>query len=305
VSVLLVDGDNLAMRALHAVPEGTMEADGVNTGATVIFMNLLARAVRENGVDRMLVAFDSHDPDKPLVRREVFSDYKAQRKPAPPGREETFGLIQDLLDALEVEVQEVPRMEADDLIASAWAHHRRTDEVLILSGDKDLLQLTDGTTAVLRPGNGALESWDATRVWQHYGVPPERLAHYLALVGDVSDNIPGVRGIGPKKALKIVQAADEAGAHFDHTITAQGWDEQRQAQAWLSYVLVDLREETLLPPGYVSAWEFPLRPTMTGRLSRLLDKYRLARLRREVEQGTLWGAGENDALMDEALTHLS
>lgn len=301
---LLVDGDNIAMRALHAVPEGTMEADGVNTGAAVIFMNILARAVREFEVDRMMVGFDCHDPAHTLVRREVFPDYKAQRKPAPPGREETFGLIRDLLEALDVEVVERPSMEADDLIASAWAAVEPEREILVLSGDKDLLQLADDRTRVLRPHNGALEVWDKARVEEHYGIPARRLNEYLALVGDVSDNIPGVRGIGPKRALKIIQESPDRG--FEAILDGSGWDGQHQAQGWLSYVLVDLVVEPIMAPGEVEAWEFPLVPALTRRLSVLLDTYRLARLRREIEQGTLWGAGgPESAAIEEAMTHLS
>ena len=293
MSTLLVDGDNIAMRALHAVPEGTMSAEGVNTGATVIFMSLLGRAVREHGVDRIMVGFDCHDPMHPLVRKAVFPDYKAQRKAAPEGREETFGLIWDILRDLEVTVVQVPSMEGDDLIASAWAWERAEHpehEVLILSGDKDLLQLVDPRTRVLRPGNGALDAWDEQRVWEHYNLPPERLGHYLALVGDVSDNIPGVRGIGPKKAERLITEAMNLGHDFDRMVDrhADAWGGERVAQANLSWVLVDLREEPVLAPGVVAARHLDRRPGISRTLDERLTRYSLNGLRRSLESGSLF-----------------
>lgn len=302
MATLLVDGDNLAMRALHAVPHGTMSAGGVNTGAAVIFMSMLSRVVRDHDVDRMLVAFDCHDPMHPLARKQVFPDYKAQRKEAPEGREETFGLIWDILKSLGITVVQVPEMEGDDIIASAWTWERErspSEDILILSGDKDLLQMVDARTWVLRPTTASMEVWDEARFWEHYQFPPKYLVDYLAMVGDVSDNIPGVRGVGPKKAWKILHENHLLGVDesFEKTLdrmeSTGAWSEQQAAQGHLSYVLVDLVSQPLIEPGMVVAQEFEMEPRVTPALHTLFETYSLDRLRQTVERGRLWQEPED------------
>lgn len=289
MTALLVDGSNVMMRALHAAGD-SMSVDGINTGPTAIFFNMLARAVRESGATHMMVAFDHPDA---TFRSAFFPDYKAQRKHAF-AREDVegpFTLTADLMTLLGVDHLAMPGYEADDIIAAAWATWRRerpADRVVILSGDKDLLQLIDPQTTVLRPTTGALERWDDERVVGHFGVPASALATYLGLIGDISDNLPGLRGIGPKKAVRLIE---EHGADF---VTIIGAVESKHPVetidlALVTYILVDLCHSPLtLDPLEVKT--FPAEPPLTEDLAQMLDHYQLARLRRAVEDGTIWGA---------------
>ncbi len=204
MKIALIDGFNLAFRAFYGMPELARE-DGFPTGALHGWVRTLWYIEDNVACDRMLVFFDLGGATRQLAIRE---DYKANRVEAPEALEKQIPVIKDWTRAAGYVGVEENGIEADDLIA---AYSRKFSgeghEVLIISADKDLAQLvTDRVRQLVPPptANPKL-GWrelDAAAVRDKFGIGPERIADYLALIGDTSDNIPGLRGVGPKTAAK-------------------------------------------------------------------------------------------------------
>ena len=203
--ILLVDGHGLAYRGFYALPE--MNApDGTPTNAVLGFMNMLLKAAAEWRPDGFGLFFD---PKGPTARNEMYGAYKEGRQPTPDAFKAQMPLILDLLDALGYPVFVRDGVEADDLIAAtADALETAGAEALILTADKDLLQILRGGMKMARPSKGISEFklYDAETFREEYGFPAPRMADYLALVGDAVDNIPGVAGIGDKTARSLLAA---------------------------------------------------------------------------------------------------
>jgi DNA polymerase-1 len=200
---LLLDTFSLFFRAFFALPPMNTRA-GEPTSALYGFSALLLKLMREHPSAELCFAVDA---PRATFRHIAFSDYKAQRESAPTPLLEQMGRLRELLAALEVPVIQAPGFEADDVLASVTAPRRHAGlRTLIVSGDRDLLQLAHGSVEVYFVGRRGKEAivYDAARVEQRFGVPPECLPAYMALVGDVSDNLPGVPGIGPSTAAKLL-----------------------------------------------------------------------------------------------------
>jgi len=204
---LLVDGYNLAFRAFHGMPELT-RADGFPTGALHGWVKTLWRLQDDQRPDATLVFFDLGGAQDRLA---LHPAYKAQRKETPEALERQIPLIKELTRALGLVGIELDGVESDDLLASqARALAHAGHEVLIVSADKDFAQcVTDRIKLLLPPptANPRL-GWrllDAAGVEEKFGVAPAQIADYLALMGDASDNIPGVAGCGPKTAARWLQ----------------------------------------------------------------------------------------------------
>lgn len=206
MKVALIDGFNLAFRAYYGMPE-LARKDGFPTGALHGWVRTLWWIEDTIAPDRMLVFFDLGDPTRQLDLRE---DYKANRSEAPEDLEKQIPVIKEWTRAAGYVGVEDFGVEADDLIA-AYAKRLSVEgnEVLIISADKDLAQLvTDRIHQFLPPptANPKL-GWrrlDPAAVVDKFGVPPSRIADYLALIGDTSDNIPGLKGVGPKTAARWI-----------------------------------------------------------------------------------------------------
>jgi DNA polymerase I len=201
---LLVDGFNLAYRCFFAVPE-LSRADGFPTNALHGWVKSLWRFYDQEKPDGILVFFDlggAHD------RLALLPEYKAQRAEMPEPLEKQVPVIKALTRAMGLGGVELHGVESDDLLAShAMTLARRGDEVLIVSSDKDFAQIVGERIRIMLPpptANPKLgwRQMDAAGVLEKFGVIPERIADYLALVGDTSDNIPGIPGVGPKTASK-------------------------------------------------------------------------------------------------------
>jgi DNA polymerase-1 len=212
--LMILDGNNLGMRSFHAA-KGSMSSKGEETGALHLFVTALAKYVRDERPDRLLVVWDS--PGGSLVRQQIYSGYKASRRAAQAasGQEAEahrplFRLIKQFLHLAGVEQWQVRGFEADDLIAGVWRVHRHTEKIVILSSDKDMLQLLDENTEQVRFSSysAPTDRWTRTRVITDMGCRPEQIPLMMALTGDSSDGVPGMRGIGPKKALKMLDAAN-------------------------------------------------------------------------------------------------
>jgi DNA polymerase-1 len=194
----------MAFRAFYGMP-GLTRADGFPTGALHGWMKTLWRLEDQMGPDAMLVFFDLGGAQDRLA---LLPEYKAQRKETPEPLEKQIPAIKELTRAMGLVGVELDGVESDDLVASqAHALGNAGHEVLIVSADKDFAQCVDERVKVLLPPPTANPKvgWrvlDAAGVREKFGVPPERIAEYLALIGDTSDNIPGLDGVGPKTAAK-------------------------------------------------------------------------------------------------------
>jgi DNA polymerase-1 len=201
--LLLVDGHSLAYRAFFALPvENFSTSTGQITNAVYGFTSMLINVLRDEQPDHVAVAFDV---SRQTFRSEEYADYKANRSASPAEFSGQVALIKEVLAALRIPVLEKAGYEADDVIATlARAARRAGFEVLVTSGDRDAFQLIDEHVTVLYPVRGVSELTRMTpdAVQARYGVPPTRYCDLAALVGEDSDNLPGVPGVGPKTAAK-------------------------------------------------------------------------------------------------------
>ncbi|WP_150267143.1 DNA polymerase I [Paenibacillus tepidiphilus] len=201
--LILIDGNNIIYRAFFAMPPLTNSA-GQQTNAVYGFTTMLLRLIEEHKPSHLIVAFDA---GKITFRHEGYEDYKGGRQKTPPELSEQFPLLKDLLRDLGVPQFEINGYEADDIIGSisriADADGR---EVMIVSGDKDMLQLASEhtTIALVRKGVTEVELYGPQQIREKYDLTPEQIIDLKGLMGDASDNIPGVPGVGEKTALKLL-----------------------------------------------------------------------------------------------------
>jgi DNA polymerase-1 len=203
---MLVDGHSLMYRAFHALPP--MDADGVPTNAVHGFLSMLLKAFEEHLPQYCIVTFDSHGP---TFRDEIYDQYKATRSPMPDELRPQFAVIEEILAAMGIGLVALPGFEADDLIGTLSRQLKeRGVRALILTGDKDDLQLVDDGISMLFTRKGISETvlFDPAGVKESFGVTPEQVVDLKGLMGDSSDNIPGVPGVGEKTALKLLQEYD-------------------------------------------------------------------------------------------------
>ena len=215
--LLLLDGHSLAYRAFFALPvENFSTSTGQSTNAVYGFTSMLINVLRDEVPTHLAVAFDR---SRQTFRTEQYAEYKAGRASTPSEFVGQVDLVKEVLDALRITHLEADGFEADDIIATLTSQARAEGlEVLICSGDRDAFQLVDERTTLLYPVRGVSEMWRMTpaAVEEKYGVPPERYSDLAALVGESSDNLPGVPGVGPKTAAKwLTQFGDLAGI-VDH-----------------------------------------------------------------------------------------
>lgn len=322
MKTLLVDGNNLLARADFAAKgkHVEMSVGEVNTAALTIFINMLSRYVRQVQPTHIKVCWDAgHD-----YRDQIYPAYKAARRKPPeqhdaledPGQ--PFAQAKEFLTWAGVSHSQIKGWEADDLIAATTRN--MLDKVVILSGDKDLLQLVEDPVTQMCSGFGGKRGtrhvtqirppdsveWDEDLVEQKFGVNPAYLAHYLALVGDTGDGVPGLKGIGPKRAVKML-----ADAQWDWEALMGTLDAEKAKQARLMHSLVDLR--TLpYPSAFLSAnyWVAPFEPVSPASmvwpmLEEFCQRYRLASVMDRLLDHTLWGEAEkpsSDGVFDDVDT---
>ena len=201
---LLIDGFNLAYRCFHALPELT-RADGFPTGALHGWVKSLWKLVDLERPDSTLVFFDLGESAERVA---LHAEYKAQREPMPDALRRQIDPIKALTRAMGFAGIEEQGVESDDLLAAEAVRCAAAgDEVVIVSSDKDFAQIVSDRIRIMLPPPSANPKlgWrllDAAGVAEKFGVPPSRIAAYLALVGDTADNIPGINGVGPKTAAK-------------------------------------------------------------------------------------------------------
>ncbi len=246
-TLYLVDGSGQFHRAFHAI-RGLATSKGLPTNATYGFTTMLRKLLEDEKPEAMAVVFD---PPGRTFRHDQFEEYKANRPPMDKDLALQLPYIRRVCDALRMPVLEVPGFEADDVIATLSRQAVATGlDVVVVSADKDLLQLVGDRVRVLNPGRegSGSTSFDRRAVEEKWGVPPERIVDVLALVGDSVDNIPGVAGIGDKGARDLVREFGPLEAVLDNADKVkraayrEGLKAQR-AEALLSKQLVTLRED--------------------------------------------------------------
>ena len=253
-SVFLIDGSNFIFRAFHGLPTSLTTPQGVVINAVHGFVRMI-QAMRKEFAPEMFVAVFDHDGD--TFRSQLYPEYKAHRPPMPEDLVPQLPLVRGATAALGLPVIEIPGVEADDIIASyAQAAQRAGHPVVIVSTDKDLMQLVDAGG----PGRSPIVLWDSMKskligpdeVVEKWGVGPDKLGDLLALTGDSSDNIPGVPGIGPKTAAELLAQFGTlegvlAGAASIKQAKRREVLQQHAADARLSHKLVTLRCDLPLP----------------------------------------------------------
>lgn len=261
---LLLDGYNLAFRAFYGMPELT-RSDGFPTGALHGWVKSIWRLQDQEKPDGMLCFFDLGGAQDRLA---LHPEYKAQRKETPPALEQQIPVIKQITRAMGLVGIELDGVESDDLLASqARTLANAGHEVWIVSADKDFAQCVDERIKILLPpptANPKLgwRTMDAVGVAEKFGVPPPKIAEFLAIVGDTSDNIRGIDGCGPKTATKwlhehgsleglIAAAAELKPERFREQVAARAEDLRRNLK------LTTLRTSSPLP------WVAPGEPDTT------------------------------------------
>ncbi|RJQ29786.1 hypothetical protein C4571_00735 [Candidatus Parcubacteria bacterium] len=216
--LLLIDANSLIHRAFHALPPLTTPG-GSPVQAIYGVASILIKVWKEGKPDYAAALFDRPEP---TFRKQKYEPYKAHRPPAPPGLVEQIVEAHRLFPSLGIRVLESPGSEADDLIATLATRFAKEPDlqVEILSGDLDTLQLVrddDVVVRVLKKGVSETELYNEDGVATRFGLKPSQLTDYKALVGDPSDNVPGVPGIGPKTARGFLQKFDSLERLFENT----------------------------------------------------------------------------------------
>ncbi len=203
--LMLIDGNSMLFRAYYATAYGMRmsTSSGIPTNAVFGFANMILKAIDTVNPDALLVAFDA---GKHTFRHDLYAEYKGGRKPAPDDLVPQFGLARDFLDSLHIKWVEMPDIEADDLIGT-MSKHSEGFMTYILTSDHDMLQLVDDETSVLlmKKGLTDLDMMDHQAIVEQMGIEPLQVIDMKGLMGDKSDNIPGIPGIGEKTAVKLLQ----------------------------------------------------------------------------------------------------
>lgn len=228
---LLIDGSSLLHRAFFALPPLTNKA-GVNTGAVYGLCNMLLKLLQEIQPKYMLVAFDK---SRKSFRTEKFAEYKGQRKATPPELKEQFPLSIELLQTMGIPTLELDNYEADDIIGTLSAAAPADVDVKIVTGDRDEFQLIKSNVQVLftKKGISNIAVYDEKAFREEYqGLVPKQIIDLKGLMGDTSDNIPGVPGVGPKTAMKLITAYQTVENVLDHAGEVKGKSLQEKLKTY-------------------------------------------------------------------------
>ncbi len=232
---VLIDGHSILNRAFYGVPVFS-NSEGIHTNAVFGFLNILFKLIDEEQPDYLAVAFDVHHP---TFRHKMFSEYKGTRKPMLPELREQVPLIKEILQKMNIRTVELPGYEADDIIGTLSKKGEKEGmDVSVISGDRDLLQLASDHIMICIPktkkGQTTVERYHTEEVRELYHVTPKQFIDVKALMGDASDNIPGVPGIGEKGATAIIaqfgsienayQNADQIGSTRNRNALLEHYD---------------------------------------------------------------------------------
>ena len=299
-TVLIIDGHSMAFRAFYALPpDSFVTATGQHTNAVYGFVSMLTRLLETEQPTHVAVAFDV---SRHSFRTEEYPEYKGTRDATPEEFKGQVELIREVLDAMGIVSLSREGFEADDILATlAYRAGNDGATVLVVSGDRDSFQTVTDNVTVLYPGTGPgdLRRMTPQAVEEKYGVPPHRYPEIAAIVGETSDNLPGVPGVGPKTAAQwinkydgldnVLARADEIGGKRGAALREHMDDVVRNRR--LNRLLTDMDLE-------VSPSDLARRPTDVAAINRLFDSLEFGRLRQKVREVAGIGMGEGHA--DEA-----
>lgn len=238
--IFLIDAHAYLHRAYHALPPLTTSS-GEAVGAVYGFSRMLQKMLQEQKPEYLAVCFDSPGP---TFRHREYAEYKATRKETEDALKAQFPIVRELMDAWGLPSFSLGGYEADDLMATLTAQARAKGwQVVLVTSDKDVLQLVEEGVSVLDAAKGI--TYDPKKVEQRYGVGPGRLLDYFALVGDSSDNVPGVKGIGPKTAAELVRGSRTTEELLEFLRTNRNGPSQKQFE--FSRSLLELKMDVPLP----------------------------------------------------------
>ncbi|MBF1252513.1 MAG: DNA polymerase I [Isoptericola variabilis] len=299
-TVLIIDGHSMAFRAFYALPpDNFVTATGQHTNAVYGFVSMLTRLLETERPTHIAVAFDV---SRHSFRTEEYPEYKGTRDATPEEFKGQVELIREVLDAMGIVSLSREGFEADDILATlAYRAGHEGSTVLVVSGDRDSFQTVTDNVTVLYPGTGPgdLRRMTPQAVEDKYGVPPHRYPEIAAIVGETSDNLPGVPGVGPKTAAQwinkfdgldnLLARADEIGGKRGAALREHMDDVARNRR--LNRLLTDMDLE-------VSLSDLARRPTDIAAVDRLFDSLEFGRLRQKVRE--VAGAGMGEGHVDEA-----
>jgi len=291
----LVDGSNYVYRAFYGLPLLT-NSKGFPTNAIYGFTNMLLKLKRELKPDYIVVTFDLKGP---TMRHEEFEDYKATRKPMPDDLIPQIPFIKDVVRGFSVCVLEKQGVEADDIIGTLTV---RADEkgwrTAIISGDKDLMQLVGENVSMIDTMKD--KTYDAAAVKEKFGVGPDKVVEILGLMGDTSDNIPGVPGIGPKTAQRLIEeygTVEEVIKNSENLRNVKLRESFRQyaEQARLSRQLANIRKDVEIDFDFQDA---AVKEPDKEALTRLFSEFEFSSLLQEIRQDKAKPAREYKNIAD-------
>ena len=203
--LVLIDGNAIVHRAFHALPPLARQEDGTLTNALYGFFSMVLKITQDLSPDYLIVCFDRAAP---TFRKQMYAGYQATRPVMSDDLSPQFDLLHKVLEKAKIKVDEVDGFEADDLIGTLAEQGKKEKDlqVIILTGDRDMLQLVDKNVLVIAPVVGVTQTtlYDEAKVIEKYGLTPAQFVDYKALIGDASDNYPGVSGVGPKTAADLI-----------------------------------------------------------------------------------------------------
>jgi DNA polymerase-1 len=245
VRVYLIDGYSLLYRAFYALPQSISTSSGLPTNALYGFTSMVLKLLDSEEEVGLGVVWDG---GMPRFRLEIFPEYKAQRSAMPEELSSQLDHMDEILDAMNIPAIRAEGFEADDALATMSRQVPDDVELFIVTGDQDAMQLVDGRVKVLRTTRGVSETktYGRDEVLKEYGVAPEQIPDYKALTGDASDNIPGVRGIGPKGAANLLKRFGTLEGVYENleNIPAKGTRkklEEGRESAFMSLALARMR----------------------------------------------------------------
>ena len=215
--LMLIDGHSILNRAFYGMPDLT-NSKGVHTGAVYGFLNILFSQLDEEQPDYLVVAFDVHAP---TFRHDAYADYKGTRSAMPEELRQQVPLIKKMLTAMGIEIREQAGLEADDILGTLARNAEAMDmDVVLISGDRDLLQIATDRICIriprTRQGKTSIDDFRAPQVLETYGVTPLQFIDVKALMGDSSDNVPGVPKVGEKTATQLIRDYGSVDGVYEH-----------------------------------------------------------------------------------------
>ena len=280
--LFLIDGTAIIYRAFFAfIRNPLINSKGQNTGAIFGLVNTMLKMIEKYNIRNILVSFDQKEK---TFRHEIDPSYKANRPPAPDDLVAQIEPIRQFFAAVNIHEVSLSGYEADDVLATLAEKYKHDYEIFIVTGDKDFSQLVDDRVKLYDPFKEKVAGKD--QIVEKYGLKPEQFIDYLAICGDSSDNIPGVRGIGPKGAVKLLNEYGNLENIYDHIeeVSPQGTKKKLQESkesAFLSQELARIIRDVPLD-------KFPhIDPTFNSedlvKATDLLKKYELNSIARKLK----------------------